>query len=59
MLIFDRWGHLLLQSEDILTGWNGKLNEISCPQGVYVYQIELDFLDGSNKIYAGGVSLIE
>jgi gliding motility-associated-like protein len=39
MKIFDRWGELLFESNDIYAGWDGKYKGAPCPEGVYTYQI--------------------
>jgi gliding motility-associated-like protein len=59
MLIYDRWGNLLFESWDENKGWdgydeNGKL----LPLGVYVYKLDLKFIDGSSTIRIGDVTLI-
>ena len=40
MLIFNRWGDLIYESEDPFVGWNGKLGDRNSPIGVYLYKIE-------------------
>lgn len=37
--IFDRWGTLMYESDDIKEGWDGKYKNQFCPQGVYVYHL--------------------
>lgn len=43
MLIFDRYGQIIFQSNESRTGWNGG----EYPQGVYVYQIRFTQADGT------------
>jgi len=45
LYIYDRWGQLLFQSEDISTGWDGTFNSNAAPQGVYVYRIDYKLYD--------------
>lgn len=40
MKIFDRWGTLLFESNDINKGWDGKFKDHVCQQDVYVWKIE-------------------
>ncbi len=47
MLIYDRWGTLIFESNDISRGWNGTFKGKLCPQGVYVYKVEYS-LSGSS-----------
>ena len=38
--IFDRWGQMVFTSDDIDTGWDGKLKGEICPVGAYVFIAE-------------------
>lgn len=62
MRIFDRWGNMILYSDDIQRGWNGKINNTSaelCQNDVYVYQIRIkDNLNKGHK-YVGKVTLLK
>jgi len=37
MKIFNRWGGLLNETNDINKGWDGKFRNENVPEGVYVY----------------------
>ncbi len=39
MNIFDRWGMLILTTNDIITGWDGTFRGNKCQQDVYVYEV--------------------
>lgn len=39
MQIFNRWGEMLYESDDIGKGWDGRKNGTPCPGDVYVYRI--------------------
>lgn len=39
MYIYNRWGELLFESNDIKEGWNGETKGNPCPDGVYIYLI--------------------
>ncbi|MEL6924053.1 MAG: gliding motility-associated C-terminal domain-containing protein, partial [Bacteroidota bacterium] len=63
MNIFDRWGKLLYNVEDIApndqtTAWDGRYNGKHVNTGVYVYLIEVTFLDGITLLYRGDVTVI-
>lgn len=47
MEIFNRWGQLIFETNDLITGWNGYYNNERVPVGVYVYKIYV--LDNTNK----------
>jgi gliding motility-associated-like protein len=38
--VFDRWGTLVFESTDPLTGWDGRYNGQILPNGVYVWMIQ-------------------
>jgi gliding motility-associated-like protein len=61
MLIFNRWGNLIFETEDYTQGWDGTVGHKDVPDGVYIYVIQLKYRDdkgeGSKKI-AGDVTLI-
>lgn len=64
--MFDRWGGLLVEETDLfpacLNGtniWDGTDGGAQdLPTGVYVYMIEIEFLDGVVLTYRGDVTLI-
>ena len=45
--IYDRWGKQIFFTDDINMGWDGKVNGVNVPEGVYVYSVV--YRDGSNK----------
>lgn len=52
--IYNRWGNLVYQTDDIALGWNGKTKqEKDCPSGVYYYLVTT-----KDKTYKGFVQLI-
>ena len=38
--IFNRWGKLIFETEDINKGWDGKINGNDCDAGVYFWAVE-------------------
>lgn len=60
MTIWNRWGELIFETDDALTGWNGTMNNTGqdCPQGVYVYQIEYLAPRGETKKLEGHCTLV-
>jgi len=61
--IFDRWGEKLFQQSDfqpndIDFGWDGTFRGEEMPVGVYVYKIDISFVDGVTEQYMGDVTLI-
>ena len=58
MLIFNRWGELLFDTNDKSMGWDGYYNGKLCPQDVYVYKLNLVFENGETSTRIGDVNLI-
>ncbi len=63
MRIFDRWGELLYEKEDILpgdsNGWDGHFRGKVVDSGVLVYIIEVTFEDNITLLYRGDVTVVK
>ncbi len=57
MTIFNRWGEIIFESEDINYGWNGWYRDAPSPMDVYVYKIEFVFSDGAEITKVGDLTL--
>jgi len=60
MAIFDRWGNLIFNSEDISLPWDGKAKKgtVVAQEDVYVYSIKITDFKKQNHIYKGIVTLV-
>lgn len=65
MRVFDRWGSLMYEREnfypnnnDFAEGWDGRYRGDYVNPGVFVYAIEVRFLDGRVLLYRGDVTVI-
>ena len=56
--IFNRWGQMVFESENVKEGWNGHYNNQLAPQGVYVYKSWGKFISGKEFRVAGSVMLV-
>jgi gliding motility-associated-like protein len=56
--IFDRWGELLFETDDILQAWDGSFKGGLATTGVYVYQIRVKALIGEAYDKTGHVTLM-
>ena len=57
--IFNRWGNLFFQSNEVERGWDGYYNGKLCPQDVYVWKIQCKFANGNRVTKIGDVTLIQ
>jgi len=60
--IFDRWGNQLYLNEDMAIndesiGWDGTYRGQPMQPGVYVWQAEVEFVDGAVEVFAGDVTV--
>lgn len=63
MRIFDRWGELMFENEnfapsDPQSGWNGTFKGEYVNPAVYVYVVEVEYIDGETEIFKGDVTVI-
>ncbi len=59
MDIYNRWGQLVFTTNSLNgMGWDGKLNDIPQPEGVYVYVMEATFKDGQIEHHNGNITLL-
>ena len=62
-IVKDRWGVSVFESKNIpindyTAGWDGQLKSERANSGVYIWQAEIEFLDGATKIFSGDVTLL-
>lgn len=56
--VFDRWGAVVFESRDTAHGWDGRTNKGAAPDGVYVYTLEAEMMDGERITMTGDVTLV-
>lgn len=59
MQIFNRWGKLVFESNDIHTGWDGSHNGSVAQEGAYVYVISFTAGNGQTIEETGSVILLK
>ena len=62
--IFDRWGALVYETEDCYTndsscGWDGSFSNENLNSGVFIYFIQLEFIDGVTLEFTGDITLVK
>ncbi len=58
LAIYNRWGELIFESNDMLNGWDGTFRGKECKTDAYVYKIDLVNNNSKSKAYTGTVTLI-
>lgn len=58
MRIYNRWGELIFETQNISNGWDGTFNGKPAQPGVYVYYIEAFCLNGEKSFKKGNVTLL-
>lgn len=59
MVIFNRWGAKIFESNDPKVGWNGTYMGSQVMDGVYVYRIHGRFLSGKRFVESGNLTLFK
>ena len=58
LVIFDRWGEKIFETNDLHIGWDGTFKGKMCEPGVYVFYLEATCLGDLFYFYKGNVTLI-
>lgn len=59
MQVYNRWGQKMFETNNLNgRGWDGRCNDISQPEGVYIYSIKASFTSGHEEKYQGNITLI-
>lgn len=56
--IFNKWGELLFESDDVNIGWDGYYRGQLCKQDVYAWKVKARFSNGETVVKAGDVTLL-
>lgn len=58
IVIYNRWGRKVYQSNNPEVGWNGRIGSRKAEPGVYFYKIEAEGFKGEKEALEGAVHLI-
>lgn len=63
MRIYDRWGELVFENNDFAPGnpafgWKGQFNGKYVDPAVYVYVLEVEYINGETEIFSGDVTVV-
>ncbi len=56
--VYDRWGNRMVYTTDKTFRWDGTFNGQPCNAGVYAYTLEVIFIDGTQEMRSGNITLI-
>ncbi len=58
LIIFNRWGEIVFVSRHPKKGWDGTYGGMDCPEGTYIWQINVKNADGIYELHRGHVNLL-
>lgn len=56
--IYNRWGELVFETNDLYKGWDGTYKGEPQEMEVYGYLLDVTFFDGSKKLKKGNITLL-
>src|SRR5690606_26616494 len=61
--VYDRWGELVYEGQDFPlndtdNGWDGEFRGKPMDPGVYVWVLEVEYMDGVREVFKGNTTLI-
>ncbi len=60
--IYDRWGELVYEAKNFLlndvSGWDGTFRGKPADPGVFVWLLEVEYMDGAQEVFRGNTTLI-
>jgi gliding motility-associated-like protein len=58
LIIINRWGETVYESNDLAEGWDGTYKGVECPIGTYVFHVEFRDKTGKFQYHQGNITLI-
>ena len=58
MIVFNRWGEIMFQTDKKDIEWDGTYKGLECQQDVYAYQLKVVALNDEVYTYTGTITLI-
>lgn len=59
IMIYDRFGEMVFQSNDISQNWTGEFQGTALDPGVFMYVVQVTFLDDQEDFRKGSITLIK
>ena len=58
LLIYNRWGEAIYETNDFTKSWNGKIEDDGQPMGAYIYVLNYTDLNGESFMQQGNFTLV-
>ncbi len=58
LVIYDRWGEKVFESTTLDLGWDGTYKGKAVDPGVFVYYLNATFVDGSQSVQSGNITVV-
>ena len=59
MLVYNSWGELVFQTDDVNKRWDGKFKGVTMPNNVYIYEVTAFDYKGRAEFKNGNVTLLQ
>ncbi len=56
--IFNRWGELIFNSQNVNDGWDGTYKGVNCPDGTYTWKLKYVDLRGNENTAVGHINVL-
>lgn len=57
-IVYDRWGEKVFETQDENIGWDGTFHGQKLDPGVFAYYLRVIFVDATEKIEKGDITLV-
>ncbi len=58
LVIYNRWGQKIFETTSLQTGWDGTFNGKPCPAAAYAYYLKATFINDTEEVYHGNVTIV-
>ena len=58
LYIYNRWGELVFETEELDVGWDGYCGSVRCTEGVYIWRADVKYVNGERKVHHGDITLL-
>ena len=56
--IYNRWGEKIFETDDRLSLWDGTYKGVELSTSVFVYKINVQYIDGTTEVKGGNITLV-